>query len=125
MQVNTRNSTQIYGEINSISAKSSGGGGHTEVGVGVEVVVGAGLVAANHLLRRLLRLPLRPDALLHLHLHPLRLLVGVKPQPRRRRLRQAAVGVAVAALAPIHLPLSPSAPVVFRWRAAKQGRRES
>ena len=84
------------------NVKSNGGGARTEVGVGVEVVIGAGLFASNHLRRRLLVLPLRVEALFHLHPHLSCLLVGVEPQPRRRGLRQTAVGVAVAALAPIH-----------------------
>jgi len=84
------------------NAKSNNGGARTEVGIGVEVVVGAGLFASNHLRRRLPVLPLRVEALFHLHTHLFRLFLGVEPQPRRRGLRQAAVGVAVAALATIH-----------------------
>jgi hypothetical protein len=66
------------------------------VGVGVEVVVGAGVVAADDLRLRFGG---------HLHLHP-HLLVGIELQPRRRRLREPAVGVAVVGLALIHLPLA-------------------
>lgn len=97
------------------------------MGVGVEVVVGAGLVAADHLLPSSSLSPflLRPDGggggggvLLHD-------LVGVlEPQPRRRRLRQAAVGVAAAALALIHR-WDWEGFGVIGWRAAKQGKEKA